>query len=196
MNARAQSAPPAAYANAPNAPTPAAPPAAVEGGAIAKEAPASTQQNTEVTQLQTAQADALEEKSLSGANLLDAAAEDHRYIIAPGGKSAWRVGDVGKIEHSTNRGKSWKIEVSGVSVDLTSGSATSDKVTWVVGKSGMILRSTDGGKHWKQITSPISDDLGGIHATDEQHATIWDVANRVSLQTSDGGATWTAVAKP
>jgi hypothetical protein len=193
MKARAQNAPAAAYANAPaSAPAPVAPPAAVEGGAAAKEASAPTLQSAE----EATRVDALEEKLPSGANLLDVAAADHRYILAPGGKTAWRVGEVGKIEHSTNRGKNWKIEVSGVSVDLTAGSATSDKVAWVIGKSGMVLRSTDGGKHWRQITSPISGDLGGIHATDAQSATIWDVANRASFETSDGGATWTPVGKP
>jgi hypothetical protein len=128
------------------------------------------------------------------ANLLRVAAADRRYIVAPGEKYAWRVGEEGKIERSTDQGKSWKAQNSGVSADLTAGSATSEKVCWVVGKAGTILLTTDGGKHWEQITSPISGDLGGIHASDAMHASIWDVPNRNSFETSDGGATWKRIA--
>jgi hypothetical protein len=122
--------------------------------------------------------------------LLALSAEDRHYIVAPGEKHAWRVGDEGKIERSTDRGKTWRLQKSGVTADLTSGSATSDQVCWVVGKVGTILLTTDGGKHWKSISSPFPEDLGGIHAGDTQHASIWDVPNRRSYETSDGGTTW------
>jgi len=42
--------------------------------------------------------------------------------------------------------------------------------------------------------SPIKGDLGGVHAQDEQNASIWDVANREAYETSDGGATWKSTA--
>jgi hypothetical protein len=131
--------------------------------------------------------------AILGRNQLDLvplAVADHRYIVAPGEKYAWRVGDAGKIEHSSDHGKSWKKQKSGATADLTAGSATSEKVCWVVGKSGTILLSTDGGKHWKQVTSPIAGDLGGIHASDASNASIWDVPNHNSFETNDGGATW------
>jgi Photosynthesis system II assembly factor YCF48 len=134
-------------------------------------------------------------RASKGLNPLAAmAAADHRYIVAPGDKSAWRVGEAGKIERSTDQGKTWKTQRSGVTVDLTAGSATSDKICWVVGKGGTILLSTDAGKHWKEILSPIDGDLGGIRATDALHASVWDVANRTSYQTSDAGETWSRIA--
>jgi photosystem II stability/assembly factor-like uncharacterized protein len=136
----------------------------------------------------------LDMRGYTDLNLLAVAAADHSYIVAPDKKSAWHVGEAGKIERSTDHGKTWKTQQSGVTVDLTAGSATSDKICWVVGKSGTILLSTDGGKHWKQILSPIDGDLGGIHATDALHASVWDVANRASYQTSDGGETWSRAA--
>jgi len=128
------------------------------------------------------------------ATLVQLALASSRYIVSPGEKHAWRVGDLGTIEHSTDRGKSWKPQSSGITADLTSGSATSDKICWIIGKVGTILLTTDGGKHWKQVMSPIAGDLGGIHATDATHASIWDVPNRISFETSDGGATWTRIA--
>ena len=94
---------------------------------------------------------------------------------------------------SFDRGKTWKLQKSGVTADLTAGSATSDKVCWVAGKAGTLLLTTDGGKRWKQLPSPISEDLGGIHATDALHASIWDVPNRKSFETTDGGATWNPI---
>jgi len=122
--------------------------------------------------------------------LMTVAAADAQYVVAPDKKAGWRVGDAGKIERTTDRGKTWKLQTSGVSTDLRTGSATSGKVCWIVGKAGTILLTTDGGKHWKQITSPIPEDLGGIHAADALHASIWDVPNHKSYETSDGGATW------
>jgi photosystem II stability/assembly factor-like uncharacterized protein len=53
-----------------------------------------------------------------------------------------------------------------------------------------LLVTADGGKHWKQIPTPITGDLGGVHALDQAHASIWDVSNRESFLTSDGGETW------
>ena len=123
-------------------------------------------------------------------NLLETALANHRYIVAPGEKHAWRLGDGGLIEISTDRGKTWNAQNSGVTADLTTGSATSNDVCWVVGKSGTLLLTVDGGKHWSQLSSPIAADLGGVHATNASHASIWDVPNRNSFETNDGGATW------
>jgi hypothetical protein len=115
-------------------------------------------------------------------------------IAAPDNKNAWRVGEAGKIEHSGNGGNSWKMQPSGVKQDLIAGMAPSKKICWVVGKNGTLLLTTDGGKRWARILSPIRGDLGGVHALDEQHASIWDVANHEAYETSDGGATWKSTA--
>jgi len=127
-------------------------------------------------------------------DLMLVAGVDRRIIFSPGEKNVWRVGEAGKIEHSADKGKSWKVQKSGVTTDLTAGSATSDKICWVVGKAGTVLLTNDGGKHWKQLVSPIGADLGGIHATDALHASLWDVPNRHSYETADGGMTWSRTA--
>jgi photosystem II stability/assembly factor-like uncharacterized protein len=132
--------------------------------------------------------------SQSDLQMMRLAAEDHRVIVAPGQKHVWRVGEGGSIARSSDGGKTWKKQNSGVTVDLTSGSATSEKVAWVAGRSGTLLLTTDGGKHWKQISTPITGDVGGVHALDQAHATIWDASQRKSFLTSDGGETWTPAA--
>jgi hypothetical protein len=126
--------------------------------------------------------------------LAQLAASDPRYIVAPDQKRAWRVGDGGKIERTTDRGNTWKPQSSGVLADLRAGSATSGRVCWIIGKAGTILLTTDGGNRWKQVTSPIADDIGGIRATDAERASVWDLSNRIHFETSDGGATWTRAA--
>jgi hypothetical protein len=173
-------------------------PAPLASGAFSKAAsPAPQQQSAPTVTVESqapAELDSTSSEMLTSQpgrlNLLAMAATDHRYIVAPGEKYAWRVGDSGKIEHTSNRGKTWKPQESGVALDLTGGSATSDKIVWVVGKGGTILLTSDGGRHWNAISSPIAGDLGGIHATDTLHASVWDVPNRNSFQTSDGGVTW------
>jgi hypothetical protein len=124
------------------------------------------------------------------AGLLQVAAGDRRFVVAPGETHAWHLGSAGQIAYTSDHGKTWQPQTTGVIADLTAGSATSDQVCWVVGKAGTVLLTKDGGKHWEVLSSPITDDLGGVHATDVTHASIWDVPNRRSYQTSDGGLSW------
>jgi hypothetical protein len=158
-----------------------------------QQVPPQATQSAEVTAaaptLNTSQSD-LQMMVSDSKDVMRLAAEDHRLIVAPGQKHVWRVGEGGAIARSTDGGKTWKKQNSGVTVDLTSGSATSDKVAWVAGKSGTLLVTADGGKHWKPIPTPITGDLGGVHALDQAHASIWDVSHRKSFLTSDGGETW------
>jgi len=106
------------------------------------------------------------------------------------GKSIWRFGEHGAIAHSSDSGKTWESQYAALTVTLTSGSAPNGKICWIAGAGGALLRTTDGGKHWQLVTTPTSADLGGVHASDAKHASIWDVPNRLSYETSDGGVTW------
>jgi hypothetical protein len=132
--------------------------------------------------------------SANYAQLREIAAANPHVILAPDGKRAWRVGAAGIIESSDDSGITWKAQKSQVNVDLSAGSAASDRVCWVVGKAGTILLTTNGGKHWKLIVSPLVEDLGGVHAVDAKHASIGNVGNQKSFETADGGMTWTPAA--
>lgn len=103
---------------------------------------------------------------------------------------AWRVWPGGKIEFSIDSGHTWDKQNSGVTEDLTAGSAPSHKVCWVVGKAGTILLTTDRGKHWKKLASPTADNLEGVNAEDAKRASVWTTSHKHSFATNDGGATW------
>ncbi len=133
-------------------------------------------------------------RSRNSLSLRDIAATNLRVILAPDNQHAWRVGAAGMIEGTSDAGITWKTQKSGVRSELTAGSAPSERVCWLVGKAGTILLTTDGGKRWHPIVSPLLEDLGGVHAVDAKHAAIWNVANRKSFETADGGVTWSATA--
>jgi hypothetical protein len=126
-------------------------------------------------------------------SMSDVLPEGGTIIVAPNDAYSWRVGSNGKIEHSTDNSRTWMLQKSGVTTDLTAGSATSGKVCWVVGKAGTVLLTADRGKHWKQLASPTKEDLGGVNAVDDKRASIWTVSHSKSFETNDGGATWSPV---
>ncbi len=129
-------------------------------------------------------------KSNAGVRLANTVAEI--TISSPSGLSSWQVGPAGAIEFSSDAGKTWTVQPSGVIADLLAGSAPSDKVCWIVGRSGTILRTTDGGAHWQRLRPPVQDDLRSVSAADAQHATV--SSTNGAYQTTDGGATWNKVA--
>jgi len=165
--------------------TPAAPPSPVAGasigGVLAESAPVSGR----VTQQQEIEGMS-RYKRKAEMRLANSIAEV--TISAPDGQVSWRVGQAGVIEFSSDAGKTWTMQPSGVIADLLGGSAASDKVCWIVGRAGTILRTTDGGAHWQKLRPPTQDDLRSVFAVDARQATV-SPAN-AKYQTTDGGITW------
>ncbi len=121
---------------------------------------------------------------------MDVLPEGGVVIVAPIAEYSWRVWPGGKIEYSFDNSRTWQTQKSGVTADLTGGSAPSGKVCWIVGKAGTILLTTDRGKHWKQLASPIKGDIEGVFAQDAKRASIWTPSHKQSFETNDGGVTW------
>jgi photosystem II stability/assembly factor-like uncharacterized protein len=115
-------------------------------------------------------------------------------VSAPEGNVSWRIGQAGVIEFSSDAGKTWAVQPSGIITDLLAGSAPSAKVCWLVGSAGTILRTTDGGKHWFKINPPAQDDLRSVFAVDASRATVSPASG--SYQTTDGGSTWNKLPPP
>jgi hypothetical protein len=112
-------------------------------------------------------------------------------IAAPDGLVSWRVGQAGIIDFSSDAGKTWTLQSSGVTTDLLAGSAPTDKVCWIAGGSGTILRTTDAGQRWQKLRAPVQEDILSVVALDARRATV-SLTNG-SYQTTDGGATWNKV---
>jgi photosystem II stability/assembly factor-like uncharacterized protein len=109
-------------------------------------------------------------------------------VSAPGGRASWRIGHAGIILFSSDAGKSWLVQPSGIITDLLAGSAPSAKVCWIVGRSGTILRTTDNGKHWRKVRPPTREDFVSVFAVNARQATVSPPQG--TYQTTDGGATW------
>ena len=153
-------------------------------------------QQNQVARAPAQKTETLEVTAVGGAasqSVGDVLPEGGTIIVAPNDAYSWRVGSNGKIEHSTDNSRTWMLQKSGVTTDLTAGSATSGKVCWVVGKAGTVLLTTDRGKHWKLLSSPTKEDLGGVNAVDDKRASVWTVSHSKSFETNDGGATWSPV---
>jgi photosystem II stability/assembly factor-like uncharacterized protein len=110
-------------------------------------------------------------------------------IPSPDPAVRWRIGPAGSIEHSTDSGATWERLSSGVSADLTAGSATSPITVWIVGRAGTVLLSTDG-RQWRRVASPDRADLVSVRADDALIASVTTADGR-TFRTSDGGQTWT-----
>jgi len=109
-------------------------------------------------------------------------------IASPDPAVRWRIGPAGSIEHSTNSGATWERLSSGVSDDLTAGSATSPITVWIVGRAGTVLLSTDG-RQWRRVSFPERADLVTVRAEDALIASVTTADGR-TFRTSDGGQTW------
>jgi photosystem II stability/assembly factor-like uncharacterized protein len=126
--------------------------------------------------------------------MIQVSAERSGVVLTPDNKVWWKLGSTGAVELTTDAGKNWKTLHTGVTTQLTFGSAPSAKVCWIAGQAGTLLLTADRGEHWTKLNTPIAGDLGGVHALDAKHASIWDIANRQSYETSDAGLTWKQVA--
>jgi hypothetical protein len=148
--------------------------------------------------LSTAEAPVLQKQQLEelpakrGAEMRLANVVSGVTVSAPGQRVSWRIGAAGLIDFSSDAGKTWALQPSGVITDLLAGSAPSDKVCWIVGRGGTILRTTDGGAHWQKVQSPTQEDIHSVMAQDARQASI-SLTNGV-YQTMDGGATWNKLA--
>jgi photosystem II stability/assembly factor-like uncharacterized protein len=106
------------------------------------------------------------------------------------GVERWRLGGSGMIQHLEPYGE-WISQPSGVTANLTAGSAPSPSVCWAVGENGTVLRTIDGA-HWQSVSSPTSADLAAVAARNADSAVL-TTAGGERFTTSDGGRTWRAL---
>ena len=121
---------------------------------------------------------------------------DSALLKSATGSVLWRGGKAGRIERSTDGGKSWISLASPSAEDWLAGAAVSDSVCWLAGRHGAIARTTDG-QNWQRILPPAQaagpdgsePDWTALTASDAKNATITAADGR-RFSTNDGGQTW------
>jgi len=114
------------------------------------------------------------------------------YVLAaaaPRDSLVWMVGDHGIIYHSTDEGKTWAEQHSGVGTLLCDVVFLDDKNGWISGIKGVMLHTSDGGATWKRQDPGTQRHLLAVSFVDRQYG--WAVGEYCTIvHTSDGGTTW------
>ena len=110
------------------------------------------------------------------------------FVVSSTPNSVWRIVANGAVEHSTDRGSTWALQATGVTVMLSGGASPSPSICWLVGPQGTVLLTTDA-RSWRRIAFPEAVDLLSVRATDDKIASVTASDGRV-FSTTDGGQSW------
>ncbi len=108
-------------------------------------------------------------------------------------KEGWLGASIGQILHTTDGGKTWKVQKTGTTnANITDLHFINSLEGWAVAPQrrdgGFILHTVDGGNYWK-IQSKTNQPGIAVHFDDEKHGWVI-LGNGNSLLTEDGGETW------
>lgn len=110
------------------------------------------------------------------------------------GNEGWTVGDLGRIFHTTDAGRSWRIHTAGTKRPFVAVSCVGDKL-WVAGQGGQIAHSPDGGLTWQVQPSGTTRNLLDIEFVNGTRGiAVGDFGTL--LRTEDGGSTWSKISLP
>jgi photosystem II stability/assembly factor-like uncharacterized protein len=110
-------------------------------------------------------------------------------VSFPNEKDGWACGRWGCVLNTTDGGKTWTPQESGIDYTLSSIHFVDPKKGWAVGDEGTIIHTADGGKTWKKQESPVPFFLMDVHF--ENPLKGWIVTEQTHiLFTDDGGKTW------
>jgi photosystem II stability/assembly factor-like uncharacterized protein len=115
---------------------------------------------------------------------------DNFYSIAAGDRAAlWIVGNSGRILHSPDAGKTWRVQSSGTEENLLSVSFLGPRKGWVCGHGGTILHTEDGGATWVRQTTGTQLPIFTVRFVNERTGFACGYFG-LFLRTTDGGKTW------
>jgi photosystem II stability/assembly factor-like uncharacterized protein len=145
-------------------------------------------------------ANAFEENPLALSWLEDADLADVFFLDQDRG---WAVGDRGVIWSTSDGGRRWQLQASGVTCRLESVHFVDQRNGWIVGgrsrpyssqSTGVVLRTTDGGRHWSPIPRLQLPWLRKACFFDQKHGVAYGEATAMYptglFHTDDGGRTW------
>jgi hypothetical protein len=108
-------------------------------------------------------------------------------VASPVAAVRWRVQD-GRIERTTDAGRTWRQDHDQKVAGLRAGAAPSADVCWLAGAGGLVLRREPSGD-WRGVSLPVSSDIHAIASSAALEAVVTLEDGR-HLQTADGGRTW------
>lgn len=115
-------------------------------------------------------------------------------VCAKSATEAWAVGDLGRIFHTTDGGRSWEVQTAGTKRPFVAVSCVRDHL-WVAGQAGQIAHSPDGGITWIKQESGTTRNLLDVEFADANRGiAIGDFGTL--LRTEDGGNSWTRIPLP
>ena len=110
-------------------------------------------------------------------------------------KDGWVVGELGRIYHTTDGGKTFSRSDAGTKAAFLSVACLSDGTIVVTGQKGLAMRSRDKGKSWEKLDVGTKRDLLSVDfATAQVGVAVGDFGTMI--RTEDGGTTWTTIALP
>jgi hypothetical protein len=109
-------------------------------------------------------------------------------VVSSDPNMRWRIsGSV--VERSTDSGRTWSVQPTGVQASLSAGASPAPGVCWIVGPGGTVLLTTDG-ERWRRLEFPdTTANLVAVAARDALSATVTAADGR-TYRTDDGGKTW------
>lgn len=117
-----------------------------------------------------------------------------RYVDVHQG---WAVGDDGVVMHTTNGGRTWLRQPSGVTADLRAlavARAPDGRIAGVaVGEAGALIRTVDGSA-WQRADVSLSETLRSAAMTDDARLALVAGDGGTLLRSEDRGASWLSVA--
>ncbi len=117
-------------------------------------------------------------------------------IFMADNNTGWIIGNQGKINKTTNGGKSWQDQQSGTMQTLWSLSFINSSTGWVSGANNTILHTIDGGTSWQvqNMPSDTTKTFTAIGFTDINNGCV--VSNYGQIyHTANAGQSWTKQAK-
>jgi len=116
--------------------------------------------------------------------------ENIHSVVAKGPNNVWIVGNHGIIYHSSDGGKTWTRQESGIEDDLLcEAKFVDEKEGWIVGIKGIILHTSNGGDSWERQESGTEMNLLDLSFVDKRNGWVVGEMGTI-LHTEDGGKNW------
>ncbi|HWP67208.1 MAG TPA: YCF48-related protein [Candidatus Limnocylindria bacterium] len=107
-----------------------------------------------------------------------------------GDQEVWMVGELGRIFHSVDGGRTWERQHADTRRPFLAISCTGPGRAWIAGKEGIVYQTTDAGATWKPLDTGSDRHVFALAFADEQRGHgAGDFGAMV--HTEDGGQTWT-----